>query len=306
MSNGLSLSLQYKWISKVDDDRKWHLVADSQKVRSSYILILCSPKHTDRMIQNKPFDHEKFKGDTGFEAAVFEKLLCAIYNRSYIIGSTKDLVILTEFADYYCVLPIVSRTLDGALLESPEFVHNIKKDPCTVFETAAKLRNKVLFREALIWVVGPWTSPNFKNLSDPRLRQVARCVYGEIATKVSNSSGRIMDGFIGSGNDIWSENFHNGIYAPQEPLTLGGSYLRGRPRLSFPCFFRNIDTCSGHLMPRNFFDDDLELSELLKNNLVLNRLELRSGDEDEEEADYFLCAEIEDEDLPWDITELDW
>ena len=139
-------------------------------------------------------------------------LLCAIYNRPYTIGSIDDLVNLTDLASYYCALPAVSRTLANAFHDSQGFIDTIAHNPCPVFEAAAKLRHKVLFREALIWVVGPFQKPRFENLSDRRLRQVARCVYGEIATIVSRSAGKFLAGLGGHGNDDWSAKFRKSTF----------------------------------------------------------------------------------------------
>jgi hypothetical protein len=72
-----------------------------------------------------PLDLSAFKGDRSFEVSLFEKLLCAIYHRSYKIERCAELTSLTSLADYYCALPILSRTLDTlstsvlALLTTP-------------------------------------------------------------------------------------------------------------------------------------------------------------------------------------------
>ncbi|PVH75278.1 hypothetical protein DL98DRAFT_658200 [Cadophora sp. DSE1049] len=43
---------------------------------------------------------------------------------------------------------------------------------------------------------------------------------------------------------------------------------------------------------------------LMANNLKLERGDVKSGEGDYQ--DYFLCAVVTDEDLPWDVSQLDW
>ena len=53
-------------------------------------------------------------------------------------------------------------------------------------------------------------------------------------------------------------------------------------------------------------EDDVidQFDAVPKKNLLLDREGREAGAGDWE--DYFFCAEIEDDDLPWDITEVDW
>lgn len=48
------------------------------------------------------------------------------------------------------------------------------------------------------------------------------------------------------------------------------------------------------------------LSRLLTNNLVLDQTGFGAGDDGGLCNRPFLCAEISDEDLPWDPSEIDW
>jgi hypothetical protein len=260
-----------------------------------------------RKSQNEPLDLEIFTGNKKTQAEMFEKLLSSVYLRPYSIDSILELTDLTDMADYYRMLPIVSHTLSNALLDSQEFIKQINTNPCVVFKAAAKLRHKVLFREALVWVVADWKFPAFKEdgeLLNPRLRQVARCVYGEIATMVSRSTSKIMDGFLAAGCTEWLESFGKGVIDPQkeEHWDACDLYLSDRPALSLPKFFQNI--VYNDDLPYDVSIDPLYLSDLLRNNLVLDQAGRVAGEGDEK--DCFLCAKIEDEDLPWDPEEHDW
>jgi hypothetical protein len=257
--------------------------------------------------QNEPLDLGIFTGNKKTQAEMFEKLLSGVYLRPYCIDSILDLTNLTDMADYYRMLPIVSHTLSNAILDSQGFIKQIKSDPCVIFEAAAKLRHKVLFREALVWVVADWRLPAFKEeggLFNPRLRQVARCIYGEIATMVSRSTSKILDAFLTAGCTEWLESFSMGVIYPQqeEHWSTDQLYLSERPALSLPKFFQNIVNNDG--LPDDVDIDPLYLSGLLRNNLVLDQAGRVAGEGSEREC--FLCAKIEDEDLPWDPEEHDW
>lgn len=47
------------------------------------------------------------------------------------------------------------------------------------------------------------------------------------------------------------------------------------------------------------------LDYLMSKKLVFNH-RMNVGEEDNGTEDHFLCAEIDDEDLPWDVKEIDW
>lgn len=209
-------------------------------------------------------------------------------------------------AAYYCALPAVSRTLTDALHDSKKFVDSIKEDPCAVLEAAARLHHRILFREALIWAVGNFTNPEFRHLSDRRLRQIAKCAYGEIATKDSSSTSRIIDlAVFGIGDHYsWSDELVAGFTAPNADINWDAQSqaLSIRPPLNLPTIFRT--TVSSNELRFNVSIEQLYLLAVLKNNLVLDRNQRVAGEGGEE--DYFLSGEIEDEDLPWDLTEMDW
>lgn len=236
---------------------------------------------------------------------LFETLLCPIYNRPYHIKDIEHFLGLTDLATYYCVLPAVSGTLLNALHESQEFTDSIHSNPCAIFEAAAKLRHKVLFREALIWVVGIWTQPQIAGLSDRRLRHLAQNVYGEIFTMVFKATSRIIDvGLLARGPSHWLTKVRDGIRSSnhEEQWKAEELDLCARPQLNLPNFFRNIADMDD--LPGGFEVDDLCLTDLLMNNLVLDGKWLIPGEDSVE--DYFLCAAIKDEDLPWNLEEIDW
>lgn len=92
-----------------------------------------------------------------------------MYNKQYLIYDLDDLEILTEIADYYCALKIVSRTLDGPIFSVFLFARDIVEDPVRGLVLAHKLRNALLYRECLILSQGPWYKPAFWSLICPEI-----------------------------------------------------------------------------------------------------------------------------------------
>jgi hypothetical protein len=81
-------------------------------------------------------------------------------------------------------------------------------------------------------------------------------------------------------------------------------YFLYQEQINFPSFFRRIFERDD--LPLDVSMSDLNIPGLLRNNLVLDRSPRSPGETDEEDEEYFLCGEIEDEDLPWDLEEVDW
>jgi hypothetical protein len=269
-------SFKYDLVTEVDGDKTWHLVVKKDK---------------------EPLDLSGFKGSQSHEIKLFEKLLCAIYLRPYKIESCAELTCLTSLADYYCALPILSRTLDSALYISFDFVESIWCNPCEVFVAAAKLRNALLFRDCLICLTGPWSEPEYEGLLDPRLKKIARRSYAEIGVKVAHAERKITEHRL---QEVVNGKRH--VDKAYTSVALNNAPFREIEGIYLPSIYRDLSKSDSK--ERNFSFIPI-LRELLENKLVLggrgNQL-LGCGDL----YDYFLCAEIKDEDLPWDSNEIDW
>jgi hypothetical protein len=63
---------------------------------------------------------QKFRGYRLINEENFEGLLRAFYSKPYELNQAYELKGLTVMADYYGTLPILSLTLDGALLWNPQ------------------------------------------------------------------------------------------------------------------------------------------------------------------------------------------
>ncbi|CZR55437.1 uncharacterized protein PAC_05325 [Phialocephala subalpina] len=276
----------YEWVTKIDEGGdKWSLVSDNKK--------------------NEPYNLSTYTGDKQEQTNAFEKLLSAIYVQPYKLGTAEELLLMTDLADYYCALPILSRTLDGALINSPTFSDQIQKSANELYVAAAKLRNALLFRECLIWVVGPHNNPVYKTLDDPRLRMVARCAHGEISTKIASVTARALRRGTGdwvkmanSKPDRWAYGFDRLMFGP---LYDGYYDNMDMDAVHYPRWFRDIEQEGDELLD----DESGDFEGLLEDKLVLDRGYHTAGDADKY-PDNFFCAQVSDEDLPWDVNETDW
>lgn len=175
--------------------------------------------------------------------------------------------------------------------------------PTQVFTLATKLRNALLFREALIWVVGNYEEPAFRKLKDPKLSMLAEYVYGRIAIDVALVTSKLLI--------INSQKDQNGYsLKPIRRLVFadGGAYhcdddIDEYFPICFPQYFRKL-----------LDDPDMMYLNELSNGILENRLRLsgtglRTGESVKDVVaaeEYFLCATIPDELLPWDPNEVDW
>ncbi|KAE8450707.1 hypothetical protein EG329_006052 [Mollisiaceae sp. DMI_Dod_QoI] len=272
------------WYTDVEDDGSWHLSSD---------------------VSIRQKDASRFKGDKEREQKAFNNLLCVIFSREYQITDAAELNSMTEQADYYRALPVMSNTLGSAFLNSPGLLSTIGHDPCAVLVSAYKLRHKMLFREALILSLGPWSEPRYENelKNFPLLHNVAGFAYMRHNAKVQ---------------ELWSDL----LQLATNKLNSAKGVLYGGSALASSVFAgaeANVDSSNKVMLPsllRSTFDaanmNDYYrtndaftelLSPFLKSNLVLNKA--AQAGKDNFKA-YFLCFEIQDEELPWDLNQVDW
>ncbi|KAG4428514.1 hypothetical protein IFR05_016003 [Cadophora sp. M221] len=309
---------KYHWVTEIDGDNSagWYLTATKSDTSHA--------------------NFSTFSGDQLTEIAMFNAMMCAIYTKPYAIESCADLLVLTRLADFYCALSIVSRTLDIAFHTSPALINQIPQFRCEVFAAAAKLRNRLLFREALVWIVGPWRVPTYNNLEDPELKKVAHRAWTEICVKIAGINYSLM-------NAVETESVGGMIpfedVEVSKALNIAVKFIVRGFKVTMPRYFRKLDLTLGK--DRRIYSEEPGLYKLIKqlraNKLVLNKGSFESGksmvvyqdnndygdyddydyressDSDDEVPyhnpgmeDHFLCAEIEDEDLPWDVNEVDF
>jgi hypothetical protein len=262
------------------------------------------------------------------EAVAFEKLLNAMYSKPTVIEDSRELHDMTRLADFYCALPVLSTSLYISLLNSPKFLDDIcslstaayhkrpirdtrilgasppivtefpPNHPVSLLKLAAKLRHPILFREMMVYVVSLWESN--RSIWEPAIKDAGLDdVLAKAYHAVHHLQASVFFGiFRGAVDDeAWRVKVYE-VASQLEPLMA----TKKQMEMGFFC-----DRLRDQLTD---FESEvkLEVSQMLcalmKNNLVLNKGICMPG-----YGDYFhqyLCAEVKDEDLPWDLEETDW
>jgi hypothetical protein len=241
---------------------------------------------------------EAFKGDPAAETQIFTIFLSALLGRPYSITSIDELERLTELADFCCALPAFSNSLNMALWKSPDLISKIPANALKLLPITVKLRSELLFKECLIHALGPYTNPQYLQLTDPKLKQAAERAIGILSTKIVKVEGELLAASCdvpNLGRDLGAKI--RTYIAENVP----NCYDWGKMALKLPYFYRRIHAraCS-----ENITELKDMLSPILKNNLILDRTDGIAGDG--QYKGFFLCIEIDDAHLPWDHTQLDW
>ena len=193
-----------------------------------------------------------------------------------------ELLRMTELADHFLTLPVLSRSLTRTFFEHPLDIakldtHIIEQ----LTEAACKLRNARLFRECIILVAGRWDQePTFKN---QELQKLAIATRNKIAREILGVHEMLLK-----------------LLFPQ-PLTTENIVGSVKFRGSLPEYYRNVPLRLNAYFQREWYDIR---KGILKNNLQFAGSSGRAGDEGY--RNYFLCGEVADKDLPWDLTQSQW
>lgn len=151
---------------------------------------------------------------------------------------------------------------------------------------ATKLRNAALFRECVVWLCSAWNellgSEVLETLSldHPKIYKVLKRACGDIALEAVGVHDQILQ-------------YEN-----------SNSYDKGRLERVRKLRSESLDSAVFfHKFKKSGLDfsqkTKLDLDWLCQNRLAMNsdQAQLSKG---------FFCAVVEDEDLPWDINELEW
>ncbi|KAL2063643.1 hypothetical protein VTL71DRAFT_5448 [Oculimacula yallundae] len=222
-------SFPYEWVTKVDMDGLWYLVASSDKS-----LDLGRREDCTKEIR--------------LEENAFEMLLKAMYNRSFFITEFQQLLAVANLADYYLARPILSASLSAALCRSPNLIFMILDNNCEMLILAESFRCDWLFRKSFALSLGPFHDPVIKKLPDAPVRSLAERKYMALQSQVLDAQAAIMQVGIGA------YPYNNGILFPR---TANGV-------LSWPQYFRAIGP--GKIAVRNL-DVDTRTKDLLRNTL---------------------------------------
>ncbi|TGO45071.1 hypothetical protein BCON_0426g00020 [Botryotinia convoluta] len=294
-------SFKYEWATVYDDDGSWSLfdVRNIKHDNPSSNLMPRKLRHTREL-------HE----------LAFINFIGTFYGKSWVIKNTEVLQLVTELADYYCALPIVSKSMQGALFLSPEFCKSVFFGETRILlDLAFKLRSPEIFRECMICLVGEWQEkmgdPNKSppemlynpRLTNPKLNELAIKLHSQICAKICATQQAIVYNCQLYPNDIEIKTKIGKSYL-EKIKSREAEYTIYHGRISLPEYFQAFaEESQGNFSPA--------VKDILKNELIFNKF-LRAGDIEfplnlfQEIQSYFLCAEIKDEDLPWDLNATDW
>jgi hypothetical protein len=239
-----------------------------------------------------------FMGNQNKEETAFEKLLFAFYNRPFQIIDLAELICMTKLADYYCSLPVLSSALCAAILCSDGLCHQIDAMPTEFLSISKKLRNDVLFKEALILSLGPFHQLKYLLLSDMKLKVIAENVHNCLSSQVLKAQGLVV------GFSQYSPEF-----AETCETYMRTALLVGQKKPCWPQYFRYLKSTPNLALTIQGSENEkseytVALGALMKNRLQFDNSGAQSGRGKFKE--YFLCSEIGDEVLPWDPEEVDW
>ncbi|KAF7917924.1 uncharacterized protein EAE98_009952 [Botrytis deweyae] len=295
-------SFKYEWATVYDDDGSWSLF-DTRNI-----------KHDNPSSDLMP---KQIKRSQKLHEAAFINFIGTFYGKLWVIKNTEALQLVTELADYYCALPAVSKSMHGAFSISPEFCKGIFfSNKSTLLDLALKLRSPELFRECMICLVGRWQDSTHEfpiesqlemlynpKLANPKLNELAIKLHRQICVKISAAQRKIVSCCQVNSNALEIKAKVEQCYLERIKLGEGeqGVY---RGQVSLPEYFQAFGEESSGIFA-------LAVSDILKNELIFNK-SLRAGDilfpakTHDDVQSYFLCAEIKDEDLPWDLNKTDW
>ncbi|KUJ24554.1 uncharacterized protein LY89DRAFT_776647 [Mollisia scopiformis] len=260
---------------------------DRLSVRYYFVTKLTSPHTWELCLRPMEgvFDLSAFKGDIVHDQEAFHNVLKALYYQPYIIKSVAQLETMVDIAQRLNLLPILSRSFDSVIWRSYAFIDEMPKHGRKLLNLAYKLRNHLLFRDALCHAAGAW-GPAADNtvLDNPELIRIVDKERIQISIMVSEAQSKVTEIIA---NEESTEEKRGVNEVKLWKITKGGSYP-GTPSWARQVFETGIYDCS----------------ELLRSNLLTDNGFNKAGVD--ECKDRFLCAWIDTADLPWDLTQIDW
>lgn len=214
---------------------------------------------------------------------VFECFLQALYGNPYHIVNLNHLLIVTQFADYYCALPAVSKTLTATICNINEI--DWVQDAKVLANMAIKFRHRQLLEDCVNIIAGrraKFTKYWRDDLQDlePVVQKLVRMVSDRIDTVVAGTHERFMRLAL-----------HPTMRSILSEIT---DYA------SLPEYYWKIYQI--YLYNSSAMNDGKDV--LAKRLTFDRRIASQPGENDY--RDYFLCGWLEEADLPWDPTQQDW
>ncbi|KAE8450679.1 hypothetical protein EG329_006024 [Mollisiaceae sp. DMI_Dod_QoI] len=271
-TSGSKKDFKYEWVTKVDEDGTWGLVAASsqEKTATAYDSIFAE-----------------------YQTETFSNLLHAMYTKPYEILEAREVIELTEMADYYCALPIVSATI-GFPISIAGGKIDIQYYCVNMIMPAFKLRHRHLFRECVVYLAGNWDPTD--EVDSPSWDQKVKNVVIKARERIRLQIEKVHEIIL-----KLSAEYPFVAQALSEVQPYAGHPL--------PNYYRRLKTAIEEGTPASEFRDILYKLHYSMNPLLHNCLQFpahycQAGEDYYE--NYFLCAKVEGNDVPWDITQSDW
>ncbi|KAL2063653.1 hypothetical protein VTL71DRAFT_5458 [Oculimacula yallundae] len=282
---------KYEWVTKVlENGEDWQLVCEG-------------PNASDLNISAS-------KIDTKAQTKAFKNILDTMYHHPYVLEHAKEIITMTNLARFYMALPTVSRSLDKALKDSWDSLDQlwIKDNACDMLTAAYALRHKQLYKNALIWCLGPFRQPVYTKLEDRALLQAARCQAFKLRATILDELYQIFGCML--------EEYDDGLTdddPENKPIRMVINFIKLSAR-----HIENQEDSTLHIPALFDFFKDLRdqkdetwsesIAKIVFTTLTKSNLSFGYCFTGQDPCrDYFLFSTVDsDWDLPWDAEELDW
>lgn len=205
-------------------------------------------------------------------------------------------------ARYYTSLPSVSTSLYAAIHKSPKFSDIIRDEPCSVLASAKIFRNELLYHDALILSLGPWSAPSYLTIKDPELLQIAKLAHLTVSAKLEKAHREILGVLVehkdwGGASQQMDDVASANSFCSTDTIARETTCFVRMPAYYRECYklIFSLPACGNGIRKA--------IAPLLKNDLTLGHSESAGVGSF---RDFFLCLDAADVPLPWDKNEEEW
>lgn len=207
---------------------------------------------------------------------------------------------MTQLAECYGSLPILSHSLTSALMASPSMTSCIPANAVLLLPLAQKLRHAVLYKECMIHIVGRWTITLISLITDTKLKKAAELARNSLSTMIAAAHVELVTR-IRTNENASSQKRGDLRIAPDL-----GDFLKTRSS-ALPAMYRYfLNGVSADNYKGASLSTTPNVQHLMENKLVLNTEAARGVAGVGAWENCFLSLSIDDEDLPWDVNEVDF
>jgi hypothetical protein len=244
-----------------------------------------------------------------------KNLLCAFYNQKYELDAdacryADDLVEMATLGRLLGALPAVSRSLSTVLHLDSTAKSRIEFRGCPglLLVAATELRLPKLFKDALIFTLGPWEEPEFvllrkkseefpelyPQLLDGKVIKITEDAYSKLCAKILSVNKALLADLAAMDQEIKVQFKDSRTECCVSDICKA---IDGDDKLCPPSFYRRLYVAKSKGNVERVLRKHIK--PLMENSLTLTP---RTG-VGEVSQNYFLCVTIADKELPWDMKE---